>query len=146
MAEQTEGTTEIDASPSEVLDVITDFEAYPQWAQGVKKAEVTKSDSRGRPREVFMEVGQMGVGAKYTLTYTYKAGDGGLSWTSKEASGAVKAIEGEYVLEPFEKGTKVTYRTSMELAISLPGLMKRQAERTIINTALGGLKKRVERR
>jgi carbon monoxide dehydrogenase subunit G len=146
MAEQTEGTTEIDATPGEVLEVITDFEAYPKWAQGVKKTEVKKSDSKGRPAEVFMEVGQMGVGAKYTLTYKYKAQDGGLSWTSKDASGAVKSIKGEYVLEPSKKGTKVTYRTSMDLAISLPGLMKRQAERTIINTALGGLKKRVESR
>ena len=93
-----------------------------------------------------MEVGQMGVGAKYTLTYKYKANDGGLSWTSKDASGAVKTIKGEYLLEPSKKGTKVTYRTTMELAISLPGLMKRQAEKTIINTALGGLKKRVESR
>ena len=56
--------------------------------------------------------------------------------------GAVKSIKGEYVLERSTKGTKVTYRTTMELAISLPGLMKLQAEKTIINTALGGLKKR----
>jgi carbon monoxide dehydrogenase subunit G len=146
MAEQTEGTTEIDASPAEVMDVITDFESYPEWAQGVKKAEVTKKDSKGRASEVFMEVGQMGIGAKYTLTYKYKAKDGGLSWTSKDASGAVKSIQGEYELEPSSGSTRVTYRTTMELAISLPGLMKRQAERTIINTALGGLKKRVESR
>jgi carbon monoxide dehydrogenase subunit G len=144
MAEQTEGTTEIDATLAEVMDVISDYEAYPEWAQGVKKTEVMKTDSQGRPSEVWFEVGQMGVGAKYTLTYKYKAKDGGVSWTSKEASGAVRSIAGEYVLEPGEKGTKVTYRTTMELAISLPGLMKRQAEKTIINTALGGLKKRVE--
>jgi carbon monoxide dehydrogenase subunit G len=146
MAEQTEGTTEIDATTAEVMEVITDFGAYPEWAQGVKKTEVKKSDSKGRPSEVFMEVGQMGVGAKYTLTYKYKTKDGGLSWTSKDASGAVKSIKGEYELEPSSGGTKVTYRTTMELAISLPGLMKRQAEKTIINTALGGLKKRVESR
>jgi carbon monoxide dehydrogenase subunit G len=146
MAEQTEGNVEIDATAAEVMEVITDFDAYPSWAQGVKKTEVKKTDSKGRPSEVFMEVGQMGVGAKYTLAYKYRAKDGGLSWTSKDASGAVKSITGEYKLEPSEKGTKVTYRTTMELAISLPGLMKRQAERTIINTALGGLKKRVESR
>jgi carbon monoxide dehydrogenase subunit G len=146
MAEQTEGTTEIDATPAEVMEVITDFEAYPEWAQGVKKTEVKKSDSKGRPSEVFMEVGQMGVGAKYTLTYKYRARNGGLSWTSKDASGAVKSIKGEYELEQLGGATKVTYRTTVELAISLPGLMKRQAEKTIINTALGGLKKRVESR
>jgi ribosome-associated toxin RatA of RatAB toxin-antitoxin module len=146
MAEQTEGVTEIGASPADVMAVITDFEAYPKWAQGVKKAEVRSEDSKGRPSEVFFEAGQMGIGATYTLSYRYKAKDGGLSWKSTKASGAVKSIEGEYLLEPSKQGTKVTYRLRMEPAISLGGFMKRQAERTIINTALGGLKKRVETR
>jgi ribosome-associated toxin RatA of RatAB toxin-antitoxin module len=146
MAEQGEGSTEIAASPNEVMAVITDFAAYPKWASGVKKAQVRKKDSKGRPSEVFFEAGQMGIGATYTLVYRYKAKDGGLSWKSTKASGAVKSIEGEYVLEPSGKGTKVTYRLKLEPAISLGGFMKRQAERTIINTALGGLKKRVESR
>jgi ribosome-associated toxin RatA of RatAB toxin-antitoxin module len=144
MAEQTEGTTEIAASPAEIMHVITEFDAYPKWATGVKKAQVRKKDSKGRPSEVVFEAGQMGIGATYTLSYKYKAKEGGLSWKSTTASGAVKSIEGEYVLEPSGKKTKVTYRLKMEPAISLGGFMKRQAERTIINTALGGLKKQVE--
>lgn len=144
MAEGTEGNIEIEAAPAEVMKVITDFEAYPRWAQGVKKAEVLKTDSKGRPSEVIMEAGQMGINATYTLEYKYKAGNRGLSWTTKEASGAVKDITGEYVLEPSGEATHVTYRLTMVPAISLGGFMKRQAEKTIINTALGGLKKRVE--
>ena len=146
MTEQTEGSTDIAATPAEIMAVISDYPAYPTWAQGVKKTEVAATDGQGRPSEVRFEVGQMGIGAEYTLTYTYKGGDGGVSWTSKDASGAVKAIDGEYVLEPSGQGTTVTYRTSMELAIALPGIMKRQAEKMIINTALGGLKAEVERR
>jgi ribosome-associated toxin RatA of RatAB toxin-antitoxin module len=144
MAEEGEGTTEIAASPVEVLAVITDFAAYPKWASGVKKAEVRKKDSKGRPNEVFFDVGQMGIGATYTLAYRYKAKDGGLSWKSTEATGAVKKIEGEYLLEPSGNKTKVTYRLKLEPAINLGGFMKRQAERTIVNAALGGLKKQVE--
>jgi len=146
MAEQGEGSTEIAASPAEVLAVITEFDAYPKWATGVKKAEVRKKDSKGRPAEVFFEAGQMGIGASYTLVYRYKAKNGGLSWKSTKASGAVKSVEGEYVLEPSGKKTKVTYRLKIEPAIDLGGFMRRQAERTIVNAALGGLKKRVESR
>jgi carbon monoxide dehydrogenase subunit G len=146
MAEQTQGDVEIEASPAEVMEVLTDYAAYPEWATGVKKAEVKKKDSEGRPAEVVFEVSQMGVSATYTLAYTYQASDGGLSWTTKSASGAVKDIKGEYVLEPSGNGTKVTYRTAIETAIPMMGFMKRQAEKTIIGTALGGLKKRVESR
>ncbi|SRR5712691_3377248 len=144
MAEQTEGEMQIEAKPAEVLAVISDYAAYPEWADGIKKTEVTKEDSKGRPSEVAFEVSQMGVGAKYTLVYKYKAKDGGLSWTTKSASGAVKDIKGEYLLVASGEGTKVTYRTTIELAIPMVGFMKRQAEKIIIGTALGGLKKRVE--
>jgi hypothetical protein len=57
-----------------------------------------------------------------------------------------QSIKGEYILEPSTKEARVTYRTTMELAISLPDLMRRQAKRTMINAALGSLKKRVESR
>ncbi len=144
MTEQTEGEIQIDASPEEVLAVISDYEAYPEWADGIKKALVKKKDSKGRPAEVVFEVSQMGVGATYTLAYKYKAKDGGVSWTTISASGAVKDIEGEYVLEASSSGTRVTYRTTIEPAIPMMGFMKRQAEKMIIGAALGGLKKRVE--
>jgi carbon monoxide dehydrogenase subunit G len=144
MAEQTEGEIQIEAEPAEVLAVISDYEAYPEWAEGIRKAEVKKKDSQGRPSEVAFEVSQMGVGATYTLGYRYKANGGGVSWTTRSASGAVKDIKGEYVVESSGEGTRVTYRTTIEPAIPLMGFMKRQAEKMIIGTALTGLKKRVE--
>ena len=145
MAERTEGSTTINASPGEIMRVITDFGAYPKWA-GVKTAEVLSEYDDGSPAEVAMAVSQMGVDAKYTLAYEYYEEDGGLTWTTVEASGAVKDIEGEYVLEPLhDDQTEVTYRLKLDLAISLPGFMKRKAEKQVISTALGGLKKRVEK-
>jgi carbon monoxide dehydrogenase subunit G len=145
MTDVTEGSTEIAAPPGDVLTVITDFDAYPEWA-GVQSAEILARDAEGRPAEVAMKVSQMGVDAAYTLAYTYAPKDEGLSWITKEASGAVKDVTGEYVLEPAGEGTKVTYRLALELGIPLPGLIKRQAQKQVINTALGGLKKRVEGR
>ena len=144
MAEMTEASIEIEAGAEDILEVITDFEAYPDWAQGIKVAEVRKRDSRGRPTEVYMEAESMGLGARYTLTYRYRPRGGGLSWTSKDASGAVKDIEGEYVLEEDDGSTRVTYRAAVEPAMKLPGFLKRQAEKQVVGTALGGLKKRVE--
>ena len=145
MAEQTEGSTEIEATPAEVMEVLTDFDSYPTWA-GIKRIEVKKRDSKGRGSEVSMEVSQMGFSARYTLAYRYKAKDGGMSWTTKEASGAVKDITGEYDLEGDGDATRVVYRMSVEQAVPMPGFVKRQVEKMVVNTALGGLKKRVEGR
>lgn len=143
MAEQTSASTEIAASASDVMAALTDFDAYPEWA-GVKSATVLARDERGRPTEVAMHVSQMGVEANYTLAYSYAAGDGGLSWTTKEASGAVKDVAGEYRLAAKGKVTEVAYSLTLELAISLPGFLRKQAEKQVISLALDGLRKRVE--
>ena len=91
-----------------------------------------------------MTVSQMGFEAAYTLVYEYAPADGGMSWATKQATGVVKDIQGSYVLRPDGSQTNVTYELSLELTISLPGFLKRQAEKQVISMALEGLKGRVE--
>ena len=144
MAEQTEGTIEIDATPDRIVAAITDFESYPDWVDGIRKAEVRDRDGEGRPEVVAFEFSAMGFTASYTLRYEYEAEDRGVRWTTVEASGAVKDVQGEYVLEPLNGDTEVTYRLTVELGVPVPGFLKRQADKRAIKTALDGLKKRVE--
>jgi ribosome-associated toxin RatA of RatAB toxin-antitoxin module len=143
MAEKTEGTVEIDATPKEIMAVIGDFDAYPDWAD-VKSAEVVKKDKQGRAKEVVLSVSQMGLSDNLHLAYTYKAADKGISWTLVKATN-VKTLDGSYDLEGGKGGTKVIYRLAMEPSIPLPGMVKRQIEKRITKNALDGLKKRVER-
>ena len=143
--EQAEGTKTVDATASDIMEVLIDFEAYPEWTD-VKKTKVVKTDSRGRPTEVFYEVSQFGITANYTLAYKYTAKDGGLTWTRKSIDeGPIKNIEGEYVLEEFDEDeTEVTYRMTLDLKTKLPGIIMKRGEKMIIRNALDGLKKRVE--
>lgn len=145
MAEQTQGTIEIDAAPEEIMAAIADFDSYPEWVDGIKSAEVKERGSDGRPTDVEFEFSAMGFSATYTLRYEYRAGDRGVRWTTLEASGAVKDVEGEYVLDPLNGDTEVTYRLAIELAVPVPGFIKRQGDKRAIKVALEGLKKRVER-
>lgn len=144
MAEQTQGTTEIEASPADILAVIANFDAYPDWVDGIKSADVRERDADGRPRDVAFEFSAMGFTATYTLRYEYEADDRAVRWSTVEASGAVKDVQGSYELEALNGDTEVTYRLKIELGVSLPGFLKRKADRQAIKTALEGLKKRVE--
>ena len=146
MPEETSGEIDIDATPEEVLDVVMDFESYPKWAKGTKRAKVLKTDSQGRPSEVEIEVGQMGFNSKQVLRYSYKARNAGVSWKSTKSEGVAKSVDGSYELKEKDGATHVKYRMTMELAVPVPGLIKRQAERMITDSALKGLKKEVERR
>ncbi len=83
--------------------------------------------------------------ANYTLAYRYAPGDGGMSWVSTEAHGAVSNITGEYLLSEIDDDeTKVIYRLAVDLGILLPGFVRTQGEKRVIENALEGLKRRVE--
>jgi ribosome-associated toxin RatA of RatAB toxin-antitoxin module len=143
MAERAEGTTEVFATPSEVMAVVADFEAYPDWVASMEQVEVLARDRRGRGTRVAFGLGTPWGEQAYTLAYRYQAKDAGVSWSYVE--GTLKDLAGSYTLEPTGDGaTRVTYRLEVDLGMPLPGLVRRQAARQIVRSALGDLKRRVE--
>jgi ribosome-associated toxin RatA of RatAB toxin-antitoxin module len=142
MAEHAEGATEVHASPAEVMAVVADFDAYPEWVANLEEVEVMARDRRGRgTRVAFRLRTPMGEQA-YTLAYRYRPRDAGVSWTYVE--GTLEDLAGSYTLEPAGDATRVTYRLEVAIGVPLPGLVKRQAARQIVRSALADLKRRVE--
>lgn len=144
MADQTESSIVIDASPSEVMAVIADIEAYPSWNDEVKEVEVLSvyDDADERPAEVRFVLDAGAIKDAYTLSYTWH-GDESVSWTLVEA-GMLTAMDGTYLLSANGAGTQVTYRLAVGVKIPMIGMIKKKAEKVIIERALKGLKKRVE--
>jgi len=142
MAEQTTSSIIIDATPAQVMAVIADFEAYPEWAQGMKKVEVVEEGPEGRASEVHFELEASPIKDSYTLGYDWH-GDAAVRWNLVEGK-MLKAMEGAYELRPSGSGTDVTYRLAVDLSIPMIGMLRRKAQKVIIDTALKGLKKRVE--
>jgi ribosome-associated toxin RatA of RatAB toxin-antitoxin module len=128
------------------MAVIADVAAYPEWTEGIRGVEVLATDPSARPERAAFRVGMAGIEAAYTLVYAYAPSDGGVSWTTESASGAVADVRGEYRLQAEGDHTAVTYSLRVEPAIPLPGYLKRHVERTIVDAALDGLKRRVESR
>jgi len=143
MAEQTSSSIVIDAPPAAVMDVIADFAAYPDWAKGVKQATVRAEGDGGRAQEVFFSLDVAPIKDEYTLAYTWN-GDHDVTWTLAEGK-MLRALDGAYVLSDRGDGsTEVTYRLALDVSIPLIGMLKRKGEKILIDTALKGLKKRVE--
>ena len=143
MAEQTTSSIVVDAPASAVMDVIADFDAYPQWAKGVTKAETRSSYDDGRAEQVFFNLDVSPIKDEYTLAYEWD-GDREVTWTLVEGK-MLRALDGAYVLRELGSGaTEVTYRLALDVSIPLIGMLKRKGEKILIDTALKGLKKRVE--
>lgn len=145
MTDQTTSDIVVDADPGVIMAVIADFASYPSWATGVKEARVVELDEfRARPTEVQFVLDATPIRDTYTLGYTWD-GDREVDWRVTEPGSMVTGMDGAYVLEPLEDGrTRVTYRLAVEVSIPLLGMLRRKAEKVIIETALKGLKKRVE--
>jgi len=143
--EHAEGSTIVEAPIEDVMEVIEDYEAYPEWSD-VETVEVLRRGEGGRATEVAFQVDVPVLGkAAYTLTYAYAPGDTGISWTTKEARGAIRDIRGEYLLNELpDDTTKVTYRLAVELGVLVPGFLRTEGAKRVIENALERLKRRVE--
>jgi len=131
----------IDAGPERILAVIADFAAYPEWANGVKEIEVLSEGADGRAEQVKFTLDAGPIKDVYTLAYQWAAD--GVSWTLVKGQ-MQKSQQGSYSFAPSGGQTKVTYTLSVQLAIPLLGLLRRKAEKVIMDTALKELKRRVE--
>jgi len=142
VAERTEASIRIEAEPSAILDVIADLPAYPEWSQGIKTVEVLES-SDGRPIRARFTLDAGIIKDEYELAYTWN-GLESVTWTLVSA-GVLSAMDGEYELTTAPDGsTHVSYLLTVDLRIPMLGMMKRKAEQVIVDTALKGLKSRVE--
>ena len=147
MADRTESSIDIAASPGEVLDVIADFPSYPDWATEVKKVTVLTEEGDGWADQVEFTLDAGAIKDTYVLDYDWDVknnGTGVVSWSLVEAN-VLKAMNGSYTLTARGKDqTTVTYRLAVDVKIPMLGMLKRKAEKVIIDTALKELKKRVE--
>lgn len=146
MADQSTQSIEVDAPPEQIMAVIADLPAYPEWAKAVQETEVLATDERGLATQVRFTLDSGPVKDVYTLEYDWA--DDGLSVSWHLLKGQMqKAQDGRYELEPLGGDrTKVTYTLAVELALPMIGMLRRKAEKMIMDTALKELKKRVEAR
>ena len=143
MADKTSSTMTIEAPRSVIMAVIADFGAYPQWASGVRAAEVLQTGPDGLAERVRFTIDAGVIKDSYVLSYLWQ-GDEQVEWALAERGTAVSEMSGAYRLDESGDGTRVTYELAVGLAIPMIGMLKRRAEKTIIDTALKGLRTRVQ--
>jgi ribosome-associated toxin RatA of RatAB toxin-antitoxin module len=143
MADATSSSITIAAAPEQVMAVIADFDAYPEWAEQVKSVEILQSDEDGRAERVRFTMDAGPIKDSYTLDYRWAPDGRSVSWTLVKGQ-IQKAQDGSYVLDGGSDGTTVTYSLAVDLNIPMIGMLRRKAEKVIIDTALKGLRRRVE--
>ena len=141
--EQTTERTHIEASPQRCWDIAVDFDRYPSWASDVKEVTVVERDDEGRGTQVEFRAAAMGRSVTYTLAYDYADAPHSFSWSLLKGD-LMRRLDGAYTFDADGDGTRVTYDLTVDLALPLPGMVKRRAQGRIVGNALKELKRIVE--
>lgn len=142
MSEAVSESITVKAGPDAVMDVIADFETYPEWQDEIKDVKVLETDEDGWGITVRYTVDAKVFSMTYVLAYTYT--DDAMHWTLVE-SDQLRKIDGTYHLKELDDGsTLVTYDLEVVPAITMPKMVRRKAAQRIVDGALKGMKQRVE--
>jgi hypothetical protein len=145
MADRTSSNIVIEAGRPAIMAIIADFPAYPTWADGIKSAQVVGEAGNGRAEQVRFTLEAGPIKDTYVLAYIWE-GDEEVRWSLSEPGSMLSGMSGSYRLDEVDGGaTRVTYELAVDIKIPMIGMFKRKAEKTIIDAALKGLKRHVER-
>jgi uncharacterized membrane protein len=134
----------IEAPADRCWDVAVDFESYPEWVRDVKEVRTLERDDDGLGKRVEYRAAALGKSVRYILEYDFSDAPNMFSWKFVEGD-MLRRLDGSYRFEPDgPASTRVHYELAVELAVPLPGLLKRRAAGLIMGSALKELKKQVE--
>ena len=136
-------TIHIPRPREEVIAVLTDFEAYPDWSGAFSEARAQEIGPDGRANTVAFAIDITIRTVRYTLAYTYDL-PGKFSWRMTE--GDLTSVEGFYELTEDESGTVCTCHQSVETGFWIPGPLRRIAEGSALRNSLEELSREVLRR
>ena len=80
---------------------------------------------------------------RFVLGYQWD-GDEQVRWELAEHGSVISAMSGAYILAGRGDRTEVSFELTVGIRIPVIGMLKRRAEKAIIDTALRGLKSRAE--
>lgn len=143
MADQTESSIIIEASPAEVMAVVADLKNYPSWASAIKRVDIEESDKSGRPLRVTISIDAGAMRDTVSLVYDWSGSPDMVSWSLEDAK-MLTAMDGAYEVREHPEGSEVSYRLTVDLSMPMLSMIKRKAEKDVVDSALKQLKKYVE--
>ena len=144
MADQSSNSITIDASASEICEVLTNLEQYPSWSSAIKNVEIQERDNAGRAVKVTISIEAGVLKDRASLTYDWSKSPEEICFSLDEANMMTEMTGCYLIKDNGDDTTTVTYALSTQVAMPVPDMMRRKVEMQTIDTALSQLKKKME--
>jgi ribosome-associated toxin RatA of RatAB toxin-antitoxin module len=143
MSDMSKSTVIIQASISQVSEVLLDLEKYPEWSDSISKVKVTERDEMGRATGVTMSISAGAVKDEFSLTYNWDGAPQRVEFELEDANMLTK-MDGSYIVKDLGDETEVTYELSVGLSMPIPQVMITKQEKLTIDQTLSQLKEHCE--
>lgn len=130
----------IEASPEQILEVIADIEALPDWSSAHQSVELIEVGADGRPKLAKMKVNTAGNADEQVIAYTWS--DNSVSWTLVSSS-KLRTQEGRYTVMPEGERTRLKFELTVDPTIPVPGFLLKRIIKGSMQTATDGLRTHV---
>lgn len=133
-------STELDASPDDVLATLRDVGSQPEWIPEIVDAQVLTTGPDGLPATARFTAAAPVGRDRYTLAYAH--GERGMSWTLLEGR-LQTGQEGVWTLAALPGGrTRATYTLTIHHNLPLPGIVRRKVIGDLVGHTVAGLSAR----
>ncbi len=143
-------TVEMVVSFEKLWNVITDYEKYPNFVEGVKSVkilspkllhDVKATEYKDPSKRIEYNVSLLGKEIRYILDHIEDKKTGQMSWSLIE-SNFFKSNEGSWKLSKLaENKLEVTYSLSLDFNIYVPGLVLNQLVKSSLPKMISGFEK-----
>jgi uncharacterized membrane protein len=144
MSDISTSTVTIQASASEIQEVLSNLSAYPSWSTTIKSVNVITTDDQGRATQVQVSVDAGALKDKPTLNYDWSKAPNRLEFSLEDAD-LLTEMSGAYIIKDNgDDTTDVTYELTVGLSMPVPAVMRQKAEKSTIDLTLKQLKEKLE--
>ena len=144
MSDISTSTVTIQATASEIQEVLSNLPAYPTWSTTIKSVNVIATDDQGRATQVQVSVDAGALKDKPTLNYDWSKAPSRLEFSLEDAD-LLTEMSGAYIIKDNgDDTTDVTYELTVGLSMPVPAVMRQKAEKSTIDLTLKQLKEKLE--
>jgi ribosome-associated toxin RatA of RatAB toxin-antitoxin module len=135
-------TADIDATPQQCFDLLTDYERLPEWQGAVRSASILERDAQGRGAVVEYEVDARVKTVRYRLRQVY---DEPARLASEYLGGDFRDFSGEWRFVALdERRTRVELDLQIDPGRFVPGPVRGVIADAVMRRALRDLKTHLE--
>jgi ribosome-associated toxin RatA of RatAB toxin-antitoxin module len=135
-------TAEIDATPQQCFDLLTDYERLPEWQGAVRSASILERDEQGRGAVVEYEVDARVKTVRYRLRQVY---DEPARLASEYLGGDFRDFSGEWRFVALDaRRTRVELDLRIDPGRFVPGPVRGVIADAVMRRALRDLKTHLE--